>query len=1208
MGFYGNITNTSNTTFQFDKIYPNRVSMEANTKYDSIFTGRYVLIEYDQDAAYPVIWTKDQQFYSSPECIDMTRIKFSQGKRPVEQIQSSDVFYSGEIGQVQNLEYDDGGNLIKADIKFYQCTNLSDATDQYATFEELTSVSSLNSYIQNFAIDEKKYGNSKFKGYDSTVWVKTTDIINGKFETKYVNIADLNSVVPTFDIAADAPTMTPIIPHFDADNTNVYYKLHMQTPYGFRVAAADGGPSDEDITWSETTYNKQEDKTETTTTKPFKGAIYYNKAGFDPKKASKTTDTIENNHIELAPTGRSNVEYSHGNETNDIQEFRLHLPAIGNMMSDAWDIIHGSQRDDYRGDTVVDAQGNILRSSSLQGRLDSFEDMNCNAIPVKRIDGTLVASYINGNKFADIPENTILKCDISKDVNAPDPWIYININSTDLDNENNLSGIAIHHDFHETAPIHHDIDMNDDNRYTKPNREDYPDTSEGELEYNAALLLWQRGEDRRSYITLHEAQYDATGHAVGADTRTFKLPYGYKYMNTKGLSNDTNDLYTTNTLDSMGLDYTKEIGHISNTAEASATQDIFTINPYNKWIQIKVTDNESDEISLAHEVHYINSEEHSEINLNQKPVRKDYEEGEIGNQKYLLDLLEWQYYTSGDTIIIPDWLYDSAGHITAKNPRQYTLPYGYKTIVTNGRYNSSNEINTEDFSSSNNASTPRPSLSANSTQAVLALNSGNEWIKIDSTLDGDLDTLTFSHDIHYIDESEQEAIDLNELKADQITVQNTVYDKAGHVTQNQYHAYILPFGFKTIDITNNSNNTASPSQDDAGTETADNTQDTLKLTATNQWIKLGATGNNEIKFGHEIQGEAFGTTYYAKEQEVLNDSNYKQEPQFGETAKILNVTVDNAGHITGFNANTIKIPMGKYESNTPNTNSNSVLVGLALNGPTGEITSQSATTNTLTLADYTYNGEDTDTQTVASGQSINTALGKLEQRINDLDYNDSSANTTQFVSKITQKEGIISVERAAAGTLILGTTSDDNTILSTSSLNDAFNITNERIKNDEDALAKEIQDRKDAIDALTGTKDYSEHFDTMKEIADWLDANKDGVVDITLDIVSNTNAINNETLRAEKAEKEIMDMLTKEIDRSIKDDLEHTQQNTILSSRCDGLENEIKSKLHPVVAVIDVMHNTLADLDRRIRVLEQENNEQKEQIQYLQEQLINPIE
>ena len=39
MGFYGNITNTSNTTFQFDRIYPNRLAMDANANNDGIFIG-----------------------------------------------------------------------------------------------------------------------------------------------------------------------------------------------------------------------------------------------------------------------------------------------------------------------------------------------------------------------------------------------------------------------------------------------------------------------------------------------------------------------------------------------------------------------------------------------------------------------------------------------------------------------------------------------------------------------------------------------------------------------------------------------------------------------------------------------------------------------------------------------------------------------------------------------------------------------------------------------------------------------------------------------------------------------------------------------------------------------------------------------------------------------------------------------------------------
>jgi hypothetical protein len=49
---------------------------------------------------------------------------------------------------------------------------------------------------------------------------------------------------------------------------------------------------------------------------------------------------------------------------------RINLPAIGNMMSDAWDIIHGPNRDN----SSVD---------SLQGRLDFFtQEIKSNEIPV----------------------------------------------------------------------------------------------------------------------------------------------------------------------------------------------------------------------------------------------------------------------------------------------------------------------------------------------------------------------------------------------------------------------------------------------------------------------------------------------------------------------------------------------------------------------------------------------------------------------------------------------------------------------------------------------------------------------------------------------------------------------------------------------------------------------------------------------------------
>ena len=44
MGFYGNITNTSKTTFSFDEIYETRTEMDENANTDGVFLGRYVLV------------------------------------------------------------------------------------------------------------------------------------------------------------------------------------------------------------------------------------------------------------------------------------------------------------------------------------------------------------------------------------------------------------------------------------------------------------------------------------------------------------------------------------------------------------------------------------------------------------------------------------------------------------------------------------------------------------------------------------------------------------------------------------------------------------------------------------------------------------------------------------------------------------------------------------------------------------------------------------------------------------------------------------------------------------------------------------------------------------------------------------------------------------------------------------------------------------
>jgi len=357
MGFYGNITNTSKTTFQFDKTYANRNQMQMNAGNDGVYPGRFVLVDYDTsinddyfykpDPTDPTseCWMWNGQVYTgAPVSMDIngtvvytdapdvkTKITaqagFSKGKciavpigQRISSINQTSLYYRiagrTETGytamKVTQTEYEafmknyeeanedavtyhpvalyadnyepnvyyvtsDGETFEKAvgaysenqsyyeralkqDLFIYIIGNSASDTvlnSTWVTSEDLeinsiyhvkkgqsyninakyveywvlsketdelawtAAADDASAYTLNASIDRAVYGSGR--GYDSTVWQKV--IRNGR--DTYVMIAELNSVVPTFDISADAPTMTPIVPHFDVNSTNVYYKLHM---------------------------------------------------------------------------------------------------------------------------------------------------------------------------------------------------------------------------------------------------------------------------------------------------------------------------------------------------------------------------------------------------------------------------------------------------------------------------------------------------------------------------------------------------------------------------------------------------------------------------------------------------------------------------------------------------------------------------------------------------------------------------------------------------------------------------------------------------------------------------------------------------------------------------------------------------------------------------------------------------------------------
>lgn len=184
--FYGNITNTARTQFQFDKTYPNRYTMEQEMASDGIYTGRYVLIEYDTE---------------NLDCFTQLYKK------------SSSSFYYAEFPAVKA---EPGINIANGTICYVRLdkdyakveTNIRNigACEFYIVennkFQLLTKEN--NSYTYNWQIDYDRYK----RGYDSTVWQKI--YVDGK--EKYLMIAELNAVVPQFTMSIDKPTQNPQSP------------------------------------------------------------------------------------------------------------------------------------------------------------------------------------------------------------------------------------------------------------------------------------------------------------------------------------------------------------------------------------------------------------------------------------------------------------------------------------------------------------------------------------------------------------------------------------------------------------------------------------------------------------------------------------------------------------------------------------------------------------------------------------------------------------------------------------------------------------------------------------------------------------------------------------------------------------------------------------------------------------------------------------
>lgn len=333
--------------------------------------------------------------------------------------------------------------------------------------------------------------------------------------------------------------------------------------------------------------------------------------------------------------------------------------------------------------------------------------------------------------------------------------------------------------------------------------------------------------------------------------------------------------------------------------------------------------------------------------------------------------------SAGDTINLYTPIVDSQGHIIGKNTETVTLPYGFKTITTNGRV-------------SNNNVEPlavQADLVAENTQDILTINSGNEWIKIETT--PLTDVITISHDVKNTS-STTSALNLSNESDGTTTfdIPTYTFDATNHYSSHDVKTLTMPNSYGKFTGDNG-----------VGSE-ATSTHDTFSLTG-DSWIQTTATKDN-IAFAHIGPVETTHTV-------VANET-----PAFGSTFTITDWTFDAKGHKANSGTHTVMIPQGSLTV-TENTDGAKVLTSIGFTPTTGAIVSANKNVGTLPITDYSSLSS-VSSMPVAT-DSINTAIGKLAYVLDN--------DTIQVNTRITNAiNGLDSNYTASGASAESGITSD----------------------------------------------------------------------------------------------------------------------------------------------------------------------------------------
>ena len=469
MGFYGNISNTSKTTFTFDRIYNNRLQMDNNCASDGVFLGRYVLVEYGLPASQYIIGYLDnnENMYDDPTDRSDSHIILCE---------------KGKMVKVNRNRY---WYLYTGDTK-------SDGSPYWRYLTRITNDRvDDEQYNKNYQIDYPVYG----RGYDSTVWIK--QYVNNQ-ET-YIQIAELNTVVPNFSIYP----LLPQDPYVAVDSTNIVYQpgryyYYDETDSHYKLDNNDT-KTEGRVYYLESELGPARTTDQSSTNLLYKlrvptnfqldldnNNIYYNKEGFSKIKRSYDDITENSINYKLSQSGykfyynveQDNVVGEPIEDGYDRKSLVVKLPALGNAVCETYDLLYGQNRND----SVTN-----FDKTNVKGALNTLnKKMNLEKLETNKL------IYFSTETDNDINDNYMKSATIQGD----------NLISIDADIEKNGGAIII---------THNNLDVNKASKsYGK------------DVDFNTF----------GSSITLPKLFTDRAGHVVKEETFSISIPKG-SYENTK---------------------------------------------------------------------------------------------------------------------------------------------------------------------------------------------------------------------------------------------------------------------------------------------------------------------------------------------------------------------------------------------------------------------------------------------------------------------------------------------------------------------------------------------------------------------------------------------------------------------------------------------------------------------------------------------------